>query len=85
MGLGDGMDYLGFSILKSEYSCSIQQEEKMYFIIYILLFHSPDFVLIASSDIEDLPRHIQEQLFDEILDRDVQNGKCLTQLPLISS
>ena len=28
------------------------------------------------SEIEDLPHPIQKQLFDELLDRDVQKGKC---------
>lgn len=35
------------------------------------LFYFPIF-----PDIEDLPPTVQEKLFDEVLDRDVQKGKC---------
>ena len=28
-------------------------------------------------DVEDLPPNVQEKLFDEVLDRDVQKGKDL--------
>lgn len=34
------------------------------------IFYVPFFV-----DIEDLPPTVQEKLFDEVLDRDVQKGK----------
>lgn len=30
------------------------------------------------SDIEDLPPAVQEKLFDEVLDRDVQKGEIFT-------
>ena len=33
-------------------------------------------VFPSLSEIEDLPHPIQKQLFDELLDRDVQKGKC---------
>lgn len=36
---------------------------------FILLF------LFSLSDIEDLPPAVQEKLFDEVLDRDVQKGQ----------
>ena len=31
--------------------------------------------MFLSADIEDLPPPVQEKLFDEVLDRDVQKGK----------
>lgn len=30
---------------------------------------------MSCADIEDLPPNVQEKLFDEVLDRDVQKGK----------
>lgn len=33
-------------------------------------------LLSIFPDIEDLPPTVQEKLFDEVLDRDVQKGKC---------
>ena len=40
--------------------------------------------MICVSDIEDLPRHVQGQLFDELLDREVQNGES-TGNPILFS
>lgn len=34
------------------------------------------YLLSYFPDIEDLPPTVQEKLFDEVLDRDVQKGKC---------
>lgn len=34
--------------------------------------------MFLSADIEDLPPTVQEKLFDEVLDRDVQKGEILT-------
>ncbi len=34
-----------------------------------------EYLLCVSADIEDLPPAVQEKLFDEVLDRDVQKGK----------
>ena len=36
-----------------------------------------EIVIFIVSDIEDLPRPIQKQLFDELLDRDVQKGEYM--------
>lgn len=35
-------------------------------------------VMSFVSDIEDLPPAVQEKLFDEVLDRDVQKGEMLS-------
>lgn len=32
-------------------------------------------VFFSPKDIEDLPPNVQEKLFDEVLDRDVQKGE----------
>lgn len=45
----------------------------MYFDLSVLFL----FFLFV-SDIEDLPPAVQEKLFDEVLDRDVQKGKIFT-------
>lgn len=33
------------------------------------------YIILFFEDIEDLPPNVQEKLFDEVLDRDVQKGK----------
>lgn len=37
--------------------------------------HSFVMLILGFADIEDLPPTVQEKLFDEVLDRDVQKGK----------
>ena len=42
--------------------------------------------MFVYSDIDDLPRHVQSQLFEEILDGDVDKGrKLLDQQDIIES
>lgn len=44
----------------------------------LLICHSV-LLLFLVTDIEDLPPAVQEKLFDEVLDRDVQKGEIFTR------
>ncbi|NWT73161.1 ZRAN1 thioesterase, partial [Prunella himalayana] len=58
--------------IRREIAASLHQRKgdfACYFLTDLVTFTLP-------ADIEDLPPTVQEKLFDEVLDRDVQKGKC---------
>lgn len=60
-----------------KYQAQDKAYSHMYFALHIFL-NCNSVLSISFVDIEDLPRPIQKQLFDETLDRDVQKGITLS-------
>eukprot|EP00063_Salmo_salar_P097036 XP_014071871.1 PREDICTED: ubiquitin thioesterase ZRANB1-like [Salmo salar] len=61
--------------IRREIAASLHQRKgdfNCYFLSDLVTFTLP-------ADIEDLPTAVQEKLFDEVLDRDVQKGKKISE------
>lgn len=66
--------YFGHRMSFCSACCPIGKNKTRYFIFSCVHQRPVLFSCVAVSDIEDLPPAVQEKLFDEVLDRDVQKG-----------